>query len=170
MAIEHQHLSLLEHVPQNTVVVLPKPLPANRSALWTLFWAIGLLMGIFLRSLLDGSAEIASPGQPLPSAMQAYAAAPEQPPPTMEVHVHAVLALPTATPTPTLRPVASATPDLASQTSFCGTAEPGKLCRIPYPPPPTPTPFPPCTEMTRLQPGDWCVWPTESPEYLASRE
>ncbi|MER3438183.1 MAG: hypothetical protein C4346_11650 [Chloroflexota bacterium] len=167
MAIEHHYLAHPEHLPQNTVVVLPKPLPANRSALWTLFWALGLLMGIVLRSLLDGPAGIASPE---PSARQAYAAAPDQPPPTMEVHVHAVLALPTATPTATLRPQPSATPDLASQTSFCGTAEPGKLCRIPYPPPPTPTPFPPCTEMTRLQPGDWCVWPTEAPEYLASRE
>lgn len=169
MAIDHTHVPHPEHLPQNTVVVLPKPLPANRSALWTLFWAIGLLMGIFLRSLLDGSGEIVSNRNALPGAAQAFAAAPGDQPPTVEVHVRAVLELPTATPTATLRAMPSSTPDLASQTSFCGTAEPGKLCRIPYPPPPTPTPFPPCTEMARLQPGDWCVWPTAEPGYLARR-
>jgi hypothetical protein len=33
------------HLPQNTVVVLPKPLPLNRSVLWTLFWAVRLADG-----------------------------------------------------------------------------------------------------------------------------
>lgn len=67
---------------------------------------------------------------------------------------------PSPTPTSTPEPTPSPTPDLAKQTSFCITPEPGKLCRIPFPPPPTPTPYPSCEKMNELSPGDWCIWPT----------
>jgi hypothetical protein len=37
----------------------------------------------------------------------------------------------------------------------------GVVCRVPYPPPPTATAFPDCAEIARLEPGDWCRWPSE---------
>ncbi|GIW62014.1 MAG: hypothetical protein KatS3mg089_0866 [Patescibacteria group bacterium] len=79
---------------------------------------------------------------------------------------------PSPTPTSTPNPIPTPTPDLAQQTSFCTTPEPGKLCRIPPPPPPTPTPYPSCEKMNELRPGDWCVWPTADPRgpYAASFE
>ena len=55
MATEHAYRHQPDpDLPQNTVV-LPKPLPMNRGAFWVLFWAIGLLMGLFVRSLVDNA-------------------------------------------------------------------------------------------------------------------
>lgn len=145
--------------PPHTVVVLPKPLPMNRGALWALFWTLGVLMGLFARTIIDGPGDLdlASSGTGQPS--QPIAAAEERP--TMEVHVRAILELPSPTPTNTPKPAPTSTPDPASGGNFCADVEPGKLCRVPFPPPPTPTPYPSCAEMDRLSPGDWCVWPTE---------
>ena len=40
-------------LPANTLVVLPKPLPAQSGALWSLFWTIGLAMGLLGREIVD---------------------------------------------------------------------------------------------------------------------
>jgi hypothetical protein len=151
----------IAHLPQHTVVVLPKPLPMNRSALWTLFWTIGLLMGLVARGVVDGGeADIAhATGGSSVTQPGRVAMAEEQP--TMEVKVRAILELPS--PTPTALPVRpTATTDPARLANFCTDAEPGTLCRVPYPPPPTPTPMPSCADMAQLSPGDWCIWPTDS--------
>lgn len=140
------------------------PAPNDKYPLWTLFWAIGILMGLFARELIDGPNEVNTPKgmdqQSVSSTRQS------QPSSTMVVQVRAVLELPTATatspPTPTETPVQQAMP------YFCATPEAGKLCRVPYPPPPTPTPYPSCTQMHRLEPGSWCIWPTE-PAQIAGR-
>jgi hypothetical protein len=152
----------IAHLPQNTVVVLPKPLPTNRSALWTLFWAIGLLMGLVARGIINGPGETdiahATGGS---GAIEPGGVAMAQEQPTMEVNVRAILELPSPTPTtPPVRP--TATTDPARLANFCTDAEPGTLCRVPYPPPPTPTPMPSCADMAQLSPGDWCIWPTDS--------
>jgi hypothetical protein len=164
MALERSYNPIESYLPQNTVVVLPKPLPMNRGALWTLFWTIGLLMGLFVRTIIDGpnDASLAS-GTGGGNSNTDLAAVAEAP--TMEVHVRAVLELPSPTPTSTPRATATASPDPAANLNFCSDAQPGKLCKVPYPTPPPPTPYPSCINMDKLTPGDWCVWPTEPAEY-----
>jgi hypothetical protein len=156
-------LGHLPQVPPNTVVVMPKLSPMNRGALWALFWTVGLLMGLFARAILDGATDggLASNTAGANTTGSNQAAMAEAP--TMEVHLRAVLELPTATVTSTPRPTATPSPDPASGTDFCATEEAGTLCRVPFPPPPTPTPYPSCADMDRLAPGDWCVWPTAGP-------
>jgi hypothetical protein len=143
----------------NTVVVLPKPLPMNRSALWILFWSVGVLMGLFARTVIDGP-EGLEPAAASGGNGMALAAGNSVAPPTMEVQVRAVLELPSPTPTSTPESSPTAMPDQTRTADFCSAAEPGKLCRVPYPPPPTPTPYPSCADMDRLSPGNWCIWPT----------
>jgi hypothetical protein len=167
MALERSYDSESSYLPPNTVVVLPKPLPMNRGALWVLFWTIGLLMGLFARAIIDGPGDTGLTNVPSGNAAGAVAAAAEAP--TMQVNVHAVLELPSPTATDTPGPTATSSPDPAASLNFCTNAEPGKLCKVPFPSPPTPTPYPSCTDMDRLTPGDWCIWPTEAPS-LASHE
>ena len=161
MALERSYNPVEPYLPQNTLIVLPKPLPMNRGALWTLFWTIGLLMGLFARAIIDGPTETglanATSGSGDASGDQAAVAEA----PTMEVYVRAVLELPSPTPTSTPRATATASPDAASNLNFCADVEPGKLCKVPYPAPPTPTPYPSCADMAQLAPGDWCIWPTQ---------
>jgi hypothetical protein len=169
MAVERYDHSAEPYLPQNTVVVLPKPLPMNRGAFWVLFWTIGLLMGLFLRTIIDDAgnssrANAAGSGNTAAGDLAAIAEAP-----TMEVHVRAVLEMPSPSPTNTPRPIATASPDPATGHDFCSTNDPGQLCRVPFPAPPTPTPYPSCTDMDKLAPGDWCVWPTQ-PSGYASRD
>jgi hypothetical protein len=170
MAIDSR-LHPVEHPPPpNTVVVLPKSLPTNRGALWMLFWTIGLLMGLFARSIVNGPGDV----DPLTQARgsngsSADRAALAEAQPTVEVHLRAVLELPSPTATSTPRPTATATPDATGQVDFCADNQPGKLCRVPLPPPPTPTPYPSCVDMAHLAPGDWCVWPTAPPEVARAR-
>ncbi|MEA2511796.1 MAG: hypothetical protein QOJ59_1283 [Thermomicrobiales bacterium] len=168
MALERSYPSSQSELPHNTVVVLPKPLPMNRGALWTLFWALGLLMGLFARTIIDGPAEtgLANVARGNSAAAGDLAAIAEAP--TMEVHLRAVLELPSPTPTSTAQPTATSSPDPAGNLDFCANVEPGKLCKVPYPTPPPPTPYPSCSEMDQLAPGDWCVWPTQ-PTGLANR-
>src|SRR5215217_4971989 len=99
MAVEQSYLPNERYLPQNTVVVLPKPLPMNRGAFWVLFWTIGLLMGLFVRSLIDGANDpgfvnAAASNTTTSGDLAALAEAP-----TMEVHVRAVLELPSPTAT-----------------------------------------------------------------------
>jgi hypothetical protein len=169
MAVERVPYPVEPYLPQNTVIVLPKPLPMNRGALWALFLTIGLLMGLFIRTLIDdaGSPSRATAAGAGNSATGGLAAIAEAP--TMEVHVRAVLEMPTATPTSPPRPTMTTIPDPASGQDFCSNTDPGKLCRVPYPTPPPPTPYPSCENMDQLAPGDWCVWPTQ-PSGYASRD
>jgi hypothetical protein len=139
----------------------------NRGAFWVLFWTIGLLMGLFVRTIIDGANDPLFANAAGASTTSTDPAAIAEAP-TMEVNVRAVLELPSPTATTTPRATATATPDPAGSVDFCADDEPGQLCRVPYPPPPTPTPYPSCAEMDQLSPGDWCVWPTE-PASLASR-
>jgi hypothetical protein len=169
MAIEHSYHPDQPYLPRNTVVVLPKPLPMNRGALWVLFWTVGLLMGLFARAIIDGPGEtrLATAAGGTGAAAGDLAAVAEAP--TMEVHVRAVLELPSPTATSTPQATATSSPDPAAALDFCAGADPGQLCKVPFPAPPTPTPYPSCAEMDHLAPGDWCVWPTQPPA-LASRE
>ena len=169
MAVERAPYPVEPYLPQNTVVVLPKPLPMNRGAFWVLFWTVGLLMGLFIRTIIDDAgnpspATAAGSGNTTTGDLAAIAE-----PATMEVHVRAVLDMPSPTPTSTPRPTMTASPDPASGQDFCASTDPGKLCRVPYPTPPPPTPYPSCAEMDKLAPGDWCVWPTQ-PSGYASRD
>jgi hypothetical protein len=165
MALERLYHPSEPYLPQNTLVVLPKPLPMNRGALWALFWTIGLLMGLFARAIIDGPSEtgLANTASANMVPSNDLAAAAEAP--TMEVHLRAVLELPSPTATSTPRATATASPDPAGSLDFCADAEPGQICKVPYPTPPPPTPYPSCTEMARLSPGDWCVWPTQPATY-----
>lgn len=156
-------------VPPNTVIVLPKPLPMNRGALWTLFWAIGILMGLFARGIVDGPEPAGLARGAGASAGPSVDAAEVSAAPTMVVHLRAILEMPSPTATSSPRPTTTATRSAAAGVDFCTAAEPGALCRVPYPAPPTPTPYPSCEEMANLAPGDWCVWPTP-PVTLASRD
>src|SRR5262245_49136522 len=109
MAIERSFNPVESYLPQNTVVVLPKPLPMNRIAFWVLFWTIGLLMGLFVRTIIDGPndpilAESASANTTSSSDLAAVGEAP-----TMEVHLRAVLELPSPTATNTPRATATGT-------------------------------------------------------------
>lgn len=151
--------------PQNTVVVMPKTPPMNRSALWLVFWGVGILMGLAIGSLLD---------DPAPSSVEAQAgdvvdsAQASGPPPTLEVNVRAVLELPTSTPTVYLMP--TTTPAKLTPTiNECTSADPGTVCRVPFPPEPTETPYPSCLQMDYLTPGAWCEWPdtTATPAWWA---
>ncbi|HKG27044.1 MAG TPA: hypothetical protein VKB09_15445 [Thermomicrobiales bacterium] len=167
MAVEQSYLPNEPYLPQNTVVVLPKPLPMNRGAFWVLFWTIGLLMGLFVRTIIDGANDpILTNGAGANSASAGDLAAIGEAP-TMEVHVRAVLEMPTPTATSSPHPTATASPDPASSLDFCANNDPGKLCRVPFPPPPRPTPYPSCTDMKQLNPGDWCVWPTQPPGFAS---
>ncbi len=168
MAVERSSPSSHAELPQNTVVVMPKPLPMNRGALWMLFWTIGVLMGLFARTIIDGPtdaglANVARGDSAAAGDLAAVAKAP-----TMEVHLRAVLELPSPTPTDTPQPTSTSSPDPASNLDFCSDAEPGRVCKVPFPPPPSPTPYPSCADMDLLAPGDWCVWPTQTSE-MANR-
>lgn len=147
-------------LPQNTVVVLPKAPASSKSALWLLFWAVGIAMGLLARDVLDG------PSAPVPPTANAEAAGVGgaggisglAPAPTLAVQVLAVLELPTDT--PTVAPTVTATiPPVTPFSNVCGDAKPGAICQVPPPPDPTPTPYPSCADMTQLAPGDWCRWP-----------
>jgi hypothetical protein len=160
MALDARSHKPTAFLPQNTLVVQPKPMPANPSTLWALFWVVGLLMGLFARTIVDGPGEVELANAAGATGRAAWAEAQ----PTMEVHVRAVLELPSPTATPTVPPSATASPDAAGGVPFCSdAAPPDGLCRVPYPPPPTSTPFPSCTEMARLAPGDLCEWATPTP-------
>ncbi|HEY7036015.1 MAG TPA: hypothetical protein VH482_32075 [Thermomicrobiales bacterium] len=169
MAVERSYHPDQSYLPQNTVVVLPKPLPMNRGAFWVLFWTVGLLMGLFARAIIDGPSDtgLANAAAGNRAAAGDLAAAAEAP--TMQVNVRAVLELPSPTVTNTPQPTATSSPDPASGLDFCANADPGKLCKVPFPAPPTPTPYPSCANMDQLTPGDWCVWPTQEPA-VASRQ
>ena len=120
-----------------------------------------MLMGLFGREIVAGTgggdAAIGAVG----SGAIVQSAEAGTPPATFAVEVRAVLELPTATPTSTPRPSPTMEPDVDSQLDFCADEQPGKVCRVPYPPPPTPTPYPSCGDLADLEPGSWCVWPTE---------
>src|SRR4051812_37791595 len=113
MAVQPHTSNGIADLPQNTVVVLPKPLPMNRSALWTLFWTVGLLMGLIGRGVIDGPGGmdvVHATGDSGATQPGQVAMAAEQP--TMQVNVRAILELPS--PTPTMPPVkATATTDPA---------------------------------------------------------
>lgn len=160
VAVERSYKPVEPYLPQNTLVVLPKPIPMNRGALWTLFWTIGLLMGLFARSIIDGPTETGLATNAIAGGRQNRDQAALAEAPTVEVHLRAILELPSPTATSTPRPTATASPDPAGNLNFCADVEPGKLCKVPYPNPPTPTPYPSCADMEQLAPGDWCVWPT----------
>ena len=151
------------YLPKNTIVVMPKMATSNRSALWLVFWGVGLAMGLILRSLIDGSSEL-PPEQQAAAAISGPSGANgvTRPMPTLEVNVNAVLHLPTATSTSTPHPTEPAT-TLTPSINDCGAAEPGKLCQVPFPPQPTATAYPSCLRMESLEPGSFCMWPTESP-------
>lgn len=139
--------------PPNTVVVLPKPLPINRGALWVLFWSIGILMGLFVRDVVDGGGSSHDSSSGAPGSSRSLSAQPTSP---QAILVTAIVAFPTATATATPQPTTEATPDV----DMCGTATPGTICRIPPPTPLPPTPYPSCVKMDELAAGDWCTWPT----------
>jgi hypothetical protein len=90
------------------------------------------------------------------------AGAGNDPPPTLEINLRAVLELPTDVPTiaplPTLTP-AQVTPSI----NDCSSVDPGEICRVPFPPIPTETPLPSCLRMDYLTPGAWCIWPDATP-------
>ena len=89
--------------------------------------------------------------------------------PTMEVHIRAILELPPPPPpTPRNRPPPRVQP--GRRLDFCADADPGQLCKVPFPAPPTPTPYPSCANMEQLTPGDWCVWPTQEPARRAAND
>jgi hypothetical protein len=116
-----------------------------------LFWSIGALMAGFGVHLFDVAAQ---PMQPSPT--RATSAQPEQAvQPTFVINVQAELVAPS--PTTTTTPSATDTPIVVT---MCGTAEPGKLCKVPFPAPPTPTPYPDCKDIDHMEPGDWCIWPS----------
>src|SRR5262249_49645429 len=95
-------------LPQNTVVVLPKPPPMNRGALWLLFWTVGLLMGLFARALVDGPGGV-DPGPPdRQAAVVAPADEGDGTQPTVAVQIRAVLELPSPTATSTPKPLPTA--------------------------------------------------------------
>jgi hypothetical protein len=144
-------------LPKNTIVVMPKHPPASRSTLWVAFWGVGVAMGLILRTMIDGSGE-------LPAERNAAAAIvqPGGPMPTLAVNVNAVLQLPTATPSP-IPTVTVEAKTITPTINDCGSAQPGQICQVPYPPAPTATPYPSCLRLDSLQPGSWCMWPTESP-------
>lgn len=144
-------------LPANTVVVLPKPLPMNRGALFLLFWSIGLLMGgsaVWL-VLNDRSATpITSPGS-VPNSSLASSTQPT-------IVVQAILQLPSPTPTETPRPMPTDVPGTMSAATFCTlTPEPGTVCIRPAPTPLPPTPLPSCAEPG--MPSTWCQWPNGTP-------
>lgn len=143
--------------PRNTIVVMPKNPPVNRPTLWLVFWGIGLLMGLFLQSLIETPTPDRVEAGTTHTAVEAAGAAP-----TFEVNVKAVLELPTATPTPLVMSTADAA-TVTSTINECTSAEPGKVCQVPFPPAPTATPYPSCLEMDHLTPGTWCMWPAASP-------
>src|SRR5262249_21179042 len=107
MAIEHSYHPDQPYLPRNTVVVLPKPLPMNRGALWVLFWTVGLLMGLFARAIIDGPGDPGLADAATGSRAPAGDAAAIAEAPTMEVHVRAVLELPSPTVTNTPQPTAT---------------------------------------------------------------
>lgn len=131
-------------IPQNTVVVLPKPLPMNRGALWTLFWSIGLLMGLFVDNVIgiDQARPVATQG-PQPEA-------------------RVVIEFPTSTVTPTRTataiPIAETRSTPALDLCQPGTTKPDQLCAVPAPPAPTASPYPSCDEPGLVY-GDVCRWP-----------
>lgn len=163
MALERSFDPESSYLPPNTVVVLPKPLPMNRGALWVLFWTVGLLMGLFARAIIDGPGGTGLSNAPTGKSVASRDPAAAAGAPTMQVNVRAILELPSPTATDTPQPTSTPSPDPASVISFCSGADPGKVCKVPFPPPPTPTPYPSCAHMERLSPGDWCIWPTASP-------
>jgi len=145
------------YLPKNTIVVMPKVATGHRSALWLVFWGVGLAMGLILRSLIDGSGELPAEQHAAAAVSRANGAMP-----TLEVNVNAVLQLPTATATLTPRPTEPAS-TLTPTINDCGESAPGKLCQVPFPPQPTATAYPSCLRMESLEPGSFCMWPTESP-------
>jgi len=149
--------SSTSHLPNNTIVVMPKNPTASRSALWFAFWGVGVAMGLILRSLIDGSGELPADQQAVAAVSQANG-----PVPTLAVNVNAVLQLPTPTSTP-IPTVTVEAPSLTPTINDCGASKPGQVCQVPYPPKPTATPYPSCLELESLPPGSWCIWPDESP-------
>lgn len=63
MEPHQQRRQTAPHLPQNTVVVMPKASPASHGALLALCWGLGLLRGLFVRELVDeaGGAELDGP-------------------------------------------------------------------------------------------------------------
>jgi hypothetical protein len=158
MATGYRNISSPEpYLPKNTIVVMPKTPPINRGALWVLFWAVGIAMGLVLRSLIDGQTQDPVDPAIVPQVAQSYGGVP-----TLEVNVRAVLELPTSTPTQMARPITPTT-SVTPTINNCGEAEPGKICQVPFPPMPTATAYPSCALMDNLRPGAWCIWPTEQP-------
>lgn len=145
-------------LPKNTIVVMPKTPPMNRSALWVVFWGVGLAMGLLLRSVIEG---------PAPAQVDASTAPASGPAPTLEINVRAILELPTSTPTSPATGTLEVT-TLTPTINDCGTAEPGTVCRVPLPPRPTATAYPSCETLDELTPGAWCMWPTAPRDPSAS--
>jgi hypothetical protein len=67
---DHHPSSPDPYPPKNTVVVMPKAPPMNRSALWVVFWGVGLVMGLVLRSMIDGPATTPSMRLPRPQLLK----------------------------------------------------------------------------------------------------
>lgn len=157
--------------PPSTVVVLPKPLPANRGALWMLFWTVGLLMGLFLRALIGGDAlwSSATTTRSVPGYVPASSSNGESISAfgTMGAEIAAKLN-PSPTTTPTPRPTATGTVRAnywdASQTTP-GTYQMPPATSVP------PTPYPMCRP--DLKPGEWCevmaTEPTPTPTRAGAR-
>ena len=161
MESNQQRRQTAPNLPQNTLVVMPKAGPASRSALWALFWTLGVLMGLFVREFVNEAG--GTVGNAGAAGLEADAAQVAGAAPTMELNVRAVLELPSPTPTSSPIPAPTKTPEATPPGDFCSDQKPGAVCQVPYPPPPTPTPFPSCAEMAQLSPGSWCVWPTATP-------
>jgi hypothetical protein len=147
--------------------------PRSARPLFLLFSCLGILMGLFVRELVDNAGEAVSPTEQVVAADRTFTdESVLGPAPTFVVQVNAVLSLPTETPAPTAPPRATATPDRDPALDFCGAipAKEGAVCRMPMPTATATATLPACYS-PEAEAGKLCQYRlTPTPEPAPSRD
>lgn len=128
--------------------------------IFLLFWCIGILVGLFVRDFIETAGETVGDPRPVMAAGLVPSSGGEPgPASTFVVNIHAVLDLPTASPTGTATPRPTATAERTPALDFCGAvpAEDGGVCRMPMPTA-TPSPTLPACFSPQAEPGHLCQY------------
>jgi hypothetical protein len=149
-----------------------KDAPRSSRPLFLLFSCLGILMGLFVRELIDNAGDAVGPAERVIAAGGVADETALGPAPTFVVQVNAVLSLPTETPAPTETPRSTATPDRDPALDFCGAvpATDGTICRMPMPTATATATLPACYS-PEAEAGKLCQYRlTPTPEPTSSRD